>query len=161
MRNEVNEAITQIVRTVRTKNDAFLVLCSLNLLNAAVKMDEYKESIGYWLIKPSVSKFIQFCLEGNNKDLVDEIYYNDKERCVYIRCFGIQFSFHYIDMKRISPNIVSSILNETVKWDGVRLQPIAFKLFNLSKEAMENNISDRCAIAQKFLSLINEEESVS
>lgn len=156
MRNEVEEAIKQIVRAVKTKNDAFLVLCSLNLLNAAVKIDEYKELIGYGLIKPTVSKFIQSCMVINSNEVVDEIYYNAKERCMYIRCFGIQFSFHNIDTKRISPNIISSISNETVKWDGVKLQPIASELFHLAKEVMENNISDGCDIKQRFQNLISE-----
>lgn len=156
MRNEVEEAITQIIRTVRTKNDAFLVLCSLNLLNAAVKKDEYKGLIGYGLIKPSVSKFIQSDMVSGSNNLIDEIYYNTKERCVYIRCFGIQFSFHNIDTKRVSPNIISSISNETVKWDGIRLQPIASELFHLAKEVMENSISDECDVNQRFQTLISE-----
>lgn len=158
MRNEVEEAITQIIKTVRTKNDAFLVLCSLNLLNAAVKKDEYKGLIGYGLIKPAVAKFVQFCLEGSNKDLVDEIYYNAKERCVYIRCFGIQFSFHNIDMKRISPNIISSISNETVKWDGVKLQLIALELYYLANECTEYNICDTITVKERIQGIINESQ---
>lgn len=160
MRSEVDEAIIQIIRTVRTKNDAFLVLCSLNLLNAAVKMDEYKELIGYGLIKPSVSKFIQFCLgDSNNKNLVDEIYYNAKERCVYIRCFGIQFSFHNIDMKLISSNIISTISNEAVKWDGVRLQPIALELYLLANECRKNNLNDANIIKERFFIVLNNQSN--
>lgn len=154
MRNEVEEAVKQIIRTVRTKNDAFLVLCSLNLLNAAVKIDEYKELIGYGLIKPAVSKFIQFCMVSSN-DLVDEVYYNAKEQCVYIRCFGIQFSFHNIDTKRISPNIVSSISNETVEWDKVRLQPIALELYILANECQKEDLYDTNIIKARFFNILN------
>lgn len=154
MRNEVEEAVKQIIRTVRTKNDAFLVLCSLNLLNAAVKKDEYKELTGYGLIKPAVSKFIQSCMMYDN-NLVDEIYYHAKERCVYIRCFDIQFSFHNIDMKLISPYIVSAISNEAVKWDRVKLQPLALDLFYLAKEVVQNNtLSDR-EVKSRFQNILN------
>lgn len=150
MISKIDKAIKLINQSVSTKNDAFIILCSLNLLNALVKMDEYKKLIGYGLIKPSVSKFIQICMGGSNKNLVDEIYYNTKERCVYIRCYGIQFSFHNIDIKRISPNIISAISNESVKWDGVKLQPIALELYHLAEECINNNILDEQTIAQSF-----------
>lgn len=75
---------------------------------------------------------------------------------MYIRCFGIQFSFHYIDIKRISPNIINSISNETVRWDGIRLQPMALELFHLAKEVMINNISDKYEVKQRFQALISE-----
>jgi len=155
MRTEVDEAIKQIIRTIRTKNDAFLVLCSLNLLNAAIKQNEYKELIGYGLIKPAVSKFIQSCMiDGNN--LVDEIYYHTKERCVYIRCFGIQFSFHNINTKQIDPDIISTISNEAVIWDKIKLQPIALELFGLAKEALQNRIIGEFEIKQRFQNILSE-----
>lgn len=154
MKNEIDEAIKQIHRIIRTKNDLFLVLCSLNLLNAAVKIDEYKDLIGYGLIKPSVSKLIQTCLANSSENLVDEIFYNAKDMCVYIRCFGIQFSFHNINTKRISPNIISSITNETVKWDGIRLQPIALELYFLSKECLNDGLQDSNIIKERFLNIL-------
>lgn len=76
---------------------------------------------------------------------------------MYIRYFGTQFSFHNIDTKKIALNIINFILNEIVKRDGIRLQPIVLELFNLTKEVMENNISDRCDIKHKFHTLIGEE----
>ena len=154
MKNEVDEAIKQIHRTNRTKNDVFVVLCSLNLLNAAVKIDEYKDLVGYGLIKPSVSKLIQTCLANSSENLVDEIFYNAENQCVYIRCFGIQFSFHNIDTKRISPSILSSISNETIKWDGVRLQPIALELYFLSKECLKEGLHDTNIIKERFLNIL-------
>lgn len=121
-------------------------------------MDEYKELIGYGLIKPSVSKFIQSCMVSNC-NLVDEIYYNAKERCVYIRSFGIQFSFHNIDTKRISSNIISSISNETVKWDGVRLQPIASELYLLGNECLKNDLHDPNIIKNRFFYILNNQSN--
>lgn len=155
MRTEIDEAIGQIIRTFRTKSDAFLVLCSLNLLNAAVKKDEYKELIGYGLIKPAVSKFIQSCMMYEN-NLVDEIYYHAKERCVYIRCFGIQFSFHNINTDQLSPCIIGAITNEAVKWDEIRLQPIALELFHLAKEAAQNRTIGEYEINQRFQNILSQ-----
>ncbi|MGL4519361.1 MAG: hypothetical protein ACRCUJ_06730 [Phocaeicola sp.] len=146
MRNEVEEAVKQIIRTIRTKNDAFLVLCSLNLLNAAVKKDEYKELIGCGLIKPAVAKFVQFCTTDVESNLVEELKYNVQEQCTYIRCYGIQFSFHNVGVNRLGEDFIKSFANERVVWDGVRLQPIALELYHLAKDSKGlsvNEIQDR------------------
>lgn len=155
MINQVNEAITQIIRTVRTKNDAFLVLCSLNLLNAAVKREEYKELLGYGLIKPAVAKFIQLCTANEVHDFVEELNYNTKEQCAYIRCYGILFSFHNIGTKHLSESFIKSCAIENIVWDGVRLQPIALDLYNLAKECLENNICDAATIKERVQNIIN------
>lgn len=150
MRNEVEDAIMQTIRTVRTKNDAFLVLCSLNLLNAAVKKEEYKELIGYGLIKPSIAKLLQFCIANENRDLVDEIYYDEKGQCAYIRCFGIQFSFHNIGRNRLGEEFINSSKNKKVDWDGIKLQPIALELYHLANECINDNIDDVSIVQEKF-----------
>ncbi len=133
----INEAKCQLLRTVRTKSDAFLVLASLNLLNAEVKKKEYKNVVSYGLIKPNVSKFIQQCVESDQIRYVDEVYYNTKEQCVYIRCYGVQFSFHNVGVHNIN-DFVNSPQNKEVDWDGVRLQPIAFELFGLALQILDN-----------------------
>ncbi|MEG1574409.1 MAG: hypothetical protein RR341_05005 [Bacteroidales bacterium] len=155
MRSEVEEAITQIIRTVRTKNDAFLVLCSLNLLNAAVKMDEYKGLIGYGLIKPAVVKFIQLCTANEVHIFVEELNYNTKEQCAYIRCYGIQFSFHNIGTKYLGESFTESCASKKVPWDGVRLQPVALDLYNLATECLKNNICDAATIKERVHNIIN------
>lgn len=125
------EAKCQLLRTVRTKSDAFIVLASLNLLNAVVKKKGYKDIVSYGLIKPNVVKFILQCIESDQIKFIDEVYYDIKGQCIYIRCYGIQFSFHNICIHNID-NFVHSPQNEKVDWDGVRLQPIAFELFGLA-----------------------------
>jgi hypothetical protein len=47
MRDEIDDAIKHIKRPISTKNDVFLVLSSFNLLNAAIKKEEYKEFIRF------------------------------------------------------------------------------------------------------------------
>lgn len=154
MKNEVEEAKKQKERTINTKKDTFLVLCSLNLLNAAVKKDEYKGMVGYGLIKPSVSKFIEFCMENSCSDFVDEICYNPKERCVYIRCYGLQFSFHNISTKYIQTDFLNILSNRPTKWDGIKLQPLALNLYKLAVSCFENNISEEDVIKEKIQNII-------
>ena len=51
---------------------------------------------------------------------------------MYIRCYGIQFSFHNIILTESINTFVNSDLNIPVKWDGIRLQPISKNLFLLA-----------------------------
>ncbi|MFR9597349.1 MAG: hypothetical protein SNH79_07220 [Rikenellaceae bacterium] len=131
----INEAKRTTFRTIRSKEDAFIVLSALNLLNAAVKNKEnkeYQEIAHYGFIKPSVVKFFLQCIDKNNVKYIDEASYNAKEQCLYIRCLGIQFSFHNIDVISID-NFINSLCNKQVSWDGIRLQPIAVELYELAK----------------------------
>lgn len=158
MEKEIKEAIIQTKKTIKTKNDAFLVLSSLNLLNAAVKKEEYKHLIGYGLIKPSVSRFIQFCIENPDCNFVEELYYDTEGQCAYIRCFNIQFSFHNIGTRTIDEEFLKSEKNKKVEWDGVRLQPIALELYQLSIENIKNNICNTKIIAEKFQTILSANE---
>lgn len=154
MEKEIEEAITNIKRSIKTKNDVFLVLSSLNLLNAAVKKDEYKKKIGYGLIKPSVAKFIQLCIKHKELNLVDEISYDSKGKCAYIRCFGIQFSFHNIGEQYLDKEFIESFRDKKIDWDGIRLQPIAEQLYQLAKSCSTNDITDTETIKQEFQGII-------
>lgn len=156
MKQEIEKAIKLIEKRVSRKSDAFLVLSALNLLNAAIKIAEYKGVVSYGLIKPAVSRFVQFCMLNNRRDLVDEIYYNTRERCVYIRCFDIQFSFHNIDTKLIGAEIMRKISNDAAQWDGVRLQPMAKGLYELAKECSQDRENDVCIVVRKFKRLRGE-----
>lgn len=44
MKALIDEAKQYIQREVQSKNDVFIKLCSLNLLNAAIKDKEYKKN---------------------------------------------------------------------------------------------------------------------
>ena len=158
MMEVINEAKRQVLRTVSTKKDAFLVLCSLNLLNAAIKKAEYKSELSYAFIKPSVMKFILQCIDGDEIKYVDEVYYNTIETCLYIRCFGIQFSFHGVGANNFV-KFIESPSNKKVAWDGVRLQPIAFELFDLASQVAEDNTLDGDYIQNKFKEIITTTEN--
>ena len=153
MRELINSAKAHILKTVRTKKDAFLVLCSLNLLNATVKNKEYKDIVSYGLIKPSVIKFILQCIDGTKIKHVDEVYYDTKGQCIYIRCFGIQFSFHSVGANSIG-DFINSPMNKKVEWDAIRLQPIAFDLFDLALQVADDKTCDIDYIQNKFKEII-------
>jgi hypothetical protein len=155
MENELNDAINYLKRPIESKNDALLILSSLNLLNAIAKKKEYKHLINYGLIKPSVARFIQFCIENIDCGFIEELYYDSKAQCVYIRCFNIQFSFHNIGTRNISEEFLNSEKNRQVEWDGVRLQPIALELYWLSLDVTNNNICAEEVIAEKFRTILS------
>ncbi len=158
MESEINDAINYIKKPIESKNDAFLMLCSLNLLNAAIKKKEYKHLLGYGLIKPSVAKFIQFCIENIDCGFIEELYYDSKNQCAYIRCFNIQFSFHNIGTRTIDEEFLKSEKNKKVEWDGIRLQPIAFELYQLSINIVKNNIYDVEVVAERFRTILKPNE---
>lgn len=138
----IEEAKLNIKQNPQYKDDVFLAFCSLNLLNAAIKMEEYKDGLSYGFIKPSVSKLVEFCITHKDDKLAEELYYSQTERCMYIRSFGFQFSFHNITITDNIKSFIESELNVPVRWDGIRLQAIAKELFILAKKLKDKTISD-------------------
>ena len=129
----IEEAKQYINSEIRSKNDVFIKLCSLNLLNAAIKKEEDKKELSYGYIKPCVSRLVEFLVSHFDNGYADELYYDAQGQCMYIRCYGIQFSFHNIIVTKDICSFASSELNNPIKWDGVKLQPIGEELFVLAK----------------------------
>ena len=127
--------------TISSKKQVFHYLASLNLLNSAIKNPAFKGQIRYQEFKPKAAELFTFILR-NNMNLIDEVYYSLSESCLYVRCFGLQFSFHRtgIDSK-IMKNFIYSDANESVAWDGIRLQQIAAQLFQFAEanQDLDNN----------------------
>ena len=142
MKELIEEAKQYIQRPIQDKRDAFLKLCSLNLLNAAIKQKKFKNSLSYGYIKPCVSRFVEYVITHTENSYVDEMYYNSDQNCMYIRCYGVQFSFHNIIITEIISAFVDSKSNIPVQWDGVRLQPIAQDLVLLAKDLHSGNIEE-------------------
>lgn len=153
MEDLIEDARQYILQKPQCKKNVFMALCSLNLLNAAIKKKEYKKFLSYGFIKPRVSKLLIFCISHIDEGHVDELYYAPQEHCVYIRCYGIQFSFHNIVETNEIKDFMNSTKNVPVNWDGIRLQPIADKLFILAKELLTGNI-DSAQIAERFKHMI-------
>lgn len=150
---DLKEIISYAGQPVKTKQDLFLRLTALNLLNSLVKQKEYKEVVNYGNIKPKVFYLIKNLASKNILELCDELCIKPSEDCAYIRCYGLQFGFHNINAKALEeeyPNLV----NEKGVWDGVRLQPIAKELYEMAKETAAQNLSEE-AIKERIKKIIN------
>lgn len=150
---DLEEILHYAGKPVGTKQELLLRLCALNLLNALVKQEEYKKALHYGMIKPKVFYLIKNLASKNQLGLCDEIYIKPSENCAYIRCYGLQFGFHNIDAKALEEDF-PQLTNENGKWDGVRLQPIANQLYDLAKEAVEQNL-DENEVKNRIQPIIN------
>ena len=140
MKALINEAKQYIQRNIQSKNDVFIKWCSVNLLNATIKDKEYKKELSYGYIKPCVSRLVNFLVSHFDDGYADELYYDAQGQCMYIRCYGIQVSFHNIIVTKDISAFANSELNNPIKWDGIRLQPISKDLFLLAKEIFWGNV---------------------
>lgn len=113
----------------KSTEDLLLILCSMNLINSAIKRKEYKEVIHYGILKPKVSKLLIYLLENNDPNLDVQFYINESQKCAYIENNGLQFSFHNITIYEKLKHFISSSLNKPADWKGIPLQKIAGELF--------------------------------
>ena len=126
---------------IHSKRDLFLKLCSLNYLNALVKKEEYKGKIGYGIIKPSVIWTVKTLIKDDLKGLCEDLAVNPDDDSVFIRCYGLQFSFHHVNSKMLIEEW-PELKDQEAKWDGVRLQPVAKELYELAKEVVKSNLGE-------------------
>lgn len=52
---------------------------------------------------------------------------------MFIRCNGLQFSFHHVNSKMLTEEWPQLLIAD-VTWDEIRLQPIAKQVYELAKE---------------------------
>lgn len=138
----VQEDILQYAgNPVKTKQELFLRLCALNYLNAMVKQEEHKKVLNYSAIKPKVFYLIKNLAKNNQLGLCDGIFIKLSENCAYIKCYGLQFSFHNINAKALEEEY-PFLVKEEGEWDGIRLQPIAGALYVLAIEVAERDVEE-------------------
>ena len=142
MNELINEARQYILQQPQNKKEVFRALCSLNLMNAAIKHEEYRSLLSYGFIKPQVSRLVDFCISHDRERFAEELFYDSKQRCMYVRCYGFQFSFHSITISKTIGNFARSALNIPVEWDGIRLQPMAKELFIMAKRLSSGKIDE-------------------
>ena len=152
---DIEEVLNHAQMEVQKKQELFLRLCALNYLNALVKEKEYKGILGYWMIKPKALQLAIDMMKNGLSGLYEEIYVKEKEDCLYIRCYGLQFSFHHVNVK-VLVNNYPQLSNDNAKWDGVRLQPIAEPLYDLAKETLEQGLEDEVAV-ERIKALLTQE----
>lgn len=135
------------------KDEFFLNLAAVNLLNAAAKKKEFKEIAKYKDIKRHATYL--FSLWVADHSLADEASYDIADKCLYIRCHTLQFSFHFIyDKYQPIVDFIHSEENKATTWDGIRLQPIATQILELAIDKIENPDSD---IQENIKGIINNE----
>lgn len=138
---EIEEVKSNARIEIYSKQDLFLKLCLLNYLNALVKKEEYKGKIGYGIIKPSVIWTVKTLIKNDLKGLCEELAVNQEDDSAFIRCSGLQFSFHHVNSKMLTEEW-PEMSNGEAKWDGIRLQPVAKELYELAKEVVEGNLGE-------------------
>ncbi len=141
MEEEIRIIQENATKEVITKKDLFLSLCALNLLNKLVKKKEYKSIVGYDFVKPAVFKLIKGLFSNGKESLCEELLYEINGDCIYIRCYGLQFSFHHVSGNAIREQY-PDIVRQNVKWDGIKLQQIAEELYNLAVKSLQMGYSD-------------------
>jgi hypothetical protein len=106
----------------------------MNLINAALKRKEYKVKenaiIYYGMLKPKVSRLLNYMLEIDNLNYNCDFYIDKNEHCAYVEIEGLQFSFHNINITENLQSFIDSTKNQPRPWKEVRLQKIAGELFD-------------------------------
>ena len=128
-KHDVELASQRIKSKVFSSKDLFVVLCSLNLLNAAIKRKEFKKSLSYQDIKGNATRILSYLVSLKEQKFDIEFCINEEERCAYLEVYSVQFSFHQIPINAAVAEFIKSDRNEIVPWKGVRLQRVAGELF--------------------------------
>ncbi len=134
----------------KNTDEVFLQLCALNLLNAAIKTEMYKNHLSYDLIKSNAAKLVAV-VDSLKKDDIS-YYYNKEESCLYYKLDNIVFSFHHVPL---TSEILKASFSNPITWPGIRLQKIAVPLLNYAINSLEDNI-EITSIMEKVTSKINE-----
>lgn len=128
--DDVPLALKKISTRVHNKRDVLVSLSALNLLNAAIKNKQYKNTLSYQTIKGHVTRLIGYCITAKSNKYLDEVFINkDENYCAYARCLGLQFSFHNIGRNDTINSFIDSTDNIIGSWDKIKLQPIAPVIF--------------------------------
>ncbi len=137
------------------KDEFFVNLAAVNLLNAAAKKKEFKKIAQYKDIKRHVTYLFSLWIADHS--LADEATYDIADKCLYIRCYALQFSFHFIyDKYQPIVEFIHSEENKPTTWDGVRLQPIATEILDIAVDNIENQKPD---IHEKTKGIIQKSQS--
>lgn len=67
----------------KTSNEMLVGLSALTLLNALIKLEDYKAILSYDMIKPSVVNLVNYSLSHPELQLLNNLYY-DKARTVFM-----------------------------------------------------------------------------
>lgn len=127
------ENILRNFNSISNTNQLFLVLAAINLLNAAIKKNEFKKDLTYSFIKSKATMLLELLIEMDSLQHVS-YFYDREEKCMYVKVYGVIFSFHYITE---SETILNNI-QDKIEWEGIRLQKIAIEVYELALKNCTN-----------------------
>lgn len=159
-KENVKQAIENVLSITEptTKKESFLLLASFTLLNAAVKQVQFRKIVTYGFIKPRVTRLFEYYVTTDREKIIDAIYFNPEEKCFYFRIYGIQMSFHdIVGNHSVLQQFVGSPRNKEMEWTGIRLQPVADKLYALAVR----NIQDSIDVSGDIVKIINEARTLN
>lgn len=137
--------------------EAFRVFCALNVISVGAKKKLVDNHRANGILRPHVARVVTYALEHPELNLLDGVYIdaNIKPNCVFIMCMGIQFSYHNIPLDNCTIiSFCTSEKNRPIAFDGIKKQPIAEEMFELSKVILANNITDRKTIRERIKSIL-------
>lgn len=124
----------------KTSNEMLVGLSALTLLNALIKLEDYKAILSYDMIKPSVVNLVNYSLSHPELQLLNNLYYDKSENCL----FGLLYKF------------IESQDNIYMSYDNIRKQPKALSIFRLALECLHSNINDESYINNAINNLEND-----
>lgn len=130
--DSVKQALKIANDRVDSLAECFLALSSLNLLNAAIKRDEFKDSLYNGMINACADRLISRLISIDMTSVSISI--NIKDQSAYIKIYGLQFSFHNIGIGDDIKGFINKDRNSTVECECIHLQKIAGELFTLALE---------------------------
>lgn len=149
MNKDIKFALATLKSMPNTKNETFVILSAATLVSAGAKLGYIKKSLGYGIVKPTISKLVTYFLE-TGYNLFDALYYDIVNKCIYINCLGMQFSYHFISETDEILRFANSEKNQVIEFERIYKQPKALGLFRLSNECLTKKISDPEYIRKRF-----------
>lgn len=133
----VSDAI-HVLKSYRVQDSKglFYYLTAINLLNAAIKMQQYRfgeyhqREISYFFIKGKARVIVECVIAKRPFDNVI-YYYKPSEKCLYVKVFDVVFSFHQVEETDFVLNIAAK--KPSFDWPGIKLQWIAEDVFFIGK----------------------------
>ena len=138
----------------QNKAELFLNLCALNYANVLVKEENRPVELQYHMVKGCVAMLVQRLTGTKELEFSEEVVYNNAKDCIYIRFFGVQFSFHQVDLECLMPETRDRITDNEAVWDGIRLHPKAKELYALAIEFYLEKVTDDEIILSKIANML-------
>lgn len=131
---ETNIALLSALNNIKelplSRNQMLLILSSANMISAAAKFPEYKRLLPQVSFRGVIREFVSRCISNYDTvaPYIEQFYIENDGEIVYIRSYGLQFSYKHVGADEVIYRYATSEKNVEIPWDGVRLQPIAYAL---------------------------------